>query len=278
MPTDYKNALRRMSYPYDISTYVRDGQLTLTRNEAAREVLTLDNRATDLKDAYDLKKRELRAEAERALEHAKELAARQRPPALSVVALAFDQSPPPLNGQGATSTSFRQFITRRPDKVPTAFVSYSHDSEVHARRVLELAQRLRADRVDCWIDQFEQGPAEGFPRWMVHQINCADVVLIICTQTYRRRFDGIEEHGKGLGATFEGNLILQELHDAGMRQRRFIPILLPGSTRENIPQALRGAESFEIPGAYDGLMDRVFGVGGVSPQPLGTPMEQRWTF
>ena len=278
MPTDYKNALRRMSYPYDISTYVRDGRLTFTRNEATQELHTLDNRARDLKDAYDSKKSELRAEAESALEHAKELAARQRPPAPSVVARALDQSAPLLIGQGATSTSIRQFITRRPDKVPTAFLSYSHDSEEHARRVLELAQRLRADCVDCWIDQFEQGPAEGFPRWMIHQINRADIVLIICTQTYSRRFDGIEEHGKGLGATFEGNLILQQLHDAGMRQLKFIPILLPGSTREYIPQALRGAESFEIPGAYGRLVNRIFGVGGVAPQPLGTPMGQRWTF
>lgn len=278
MPTDYKDALARMSCPYDVSAYVRDGQLTVTRDEAAREVLTLDKKAAELKEAYDSKKRELTVGAERALEDAKELAARQKPPALSVVARALGHSAPHHIGQGGTSTSIRELITRRPEKVPTVFVSYSHDSEVHASRVLELAQRLRADGVDCWIDQFEQGPAEGFPRWMVHQVNRADVVLIICTQTYRRRFDGIEEHGRGLGATFEGYLILQEIHDAGMRQRRFIPILPPESTRENIPQALRGAESFEIPGAYDRLVDRIFGVGGVSPHPLGTPMERRWTF
>ncbi len=102
--------------------------------------------------------------------------------------------------------------------------------------------------------------------------------LIICTQTYRRRFDGIEKRGKGLGATFEGNLILQELHDEGMRHRKFIPILLPDSTREDIPRVLRGAEWFEIPGAYGRLVDRIFGVGGVAPQPLGAPMAQKWTF
>ena len=278
MPPDYKNALARISRPYDISGYVRDGQLTSTRDDAAREVLALTKKATELKGAYDSKRGELSAEAERALVEVKQFAERQKPAALSVVARALGQAAPAPIAQGATTTSIQEFIARRPEKVPTVFVSYSHDSEMHAARVLELAQRLRADGIDCWIDQFEQGPAEGFPRWMVQQINCADVVLIICTQTYRRRFDGMEERGRGLGATFEGYLILQELHDAGMRQRRFIPIVLPESTRGDIPQALRGAESFEIPGTYDRLVDRIFGVGGVAPHPLGRPMERPWTF
>lgn len=278
MPPDYKDALRRMSYPYDISVYVRDGQLTATRDDAAREALNLGKKATELKGAYDSKKRELSAETERALAEVKELAAQQKPPALSVVARALGQAAAPFAAQGATSNTIRSIITRPPERLPTVFISYSHDSEVHAARVLELAQRLRADGIDCWIDQFEEGPAEGFPRWMVQQINRADVVLIICTQVYRRRFDGIEERGKGLGATFEGYLILQELHDTGMRQRRFIPIVLPESTRGDIPQALRGSGSFEIPDAYDRLVDRIFGVGGVAPHPLGRPMERPWTF
>jgi hypothetical protein len=158
------------------------------------------------------------------------------------------------------------------------FLSYSHDSALHAARVLELAQRLRAEGIDCWIDQFEQGPAEGFPRWMTQQINRADVVLIVCTPTYRRRFDGLEAQGEGLGVTFEGYLILQELYDASMRQRKFIPIVLPQSTREDIPQALRGTESFDIPGSYDLLVEQIFGVGDVAPHPLGTPAERRWSF
>lgn len=169
-------------------------------------------------------------------------------------------------------------ITKRPERVPTAFVSYSHDSDVHSKRVLELAQRLRADYIDCWIDQFEQGPAEGFPRWMVGQIDRADVVLVICTQTYRRRFDGKEKPGVGLGTTFEGGLIYREIYDSGMRQRKFIPILLPGSTREHIPPVLGSTEWFDIPGAYGRLVDRIFGWGGVDPQPLGAPVERQWTF
>ncbi len=33
------------------------------------------------------------------------------------------------------------------------FISYSHDSEVHKRRVRELAERLRAHQLEVLIDQ-----------------------------------------------------------------------------------------------------------------------------
>jgi hypothetical protein len=42
------------------------------------------------------------------------------------------------------------------------FISYSHDSIEHARLVLELAERLRADGVDAQLDQYVAGtPAKG---------------------------------------------------------------------------------------------------------------------
>jgi hypothetical protein len=47
---------------------------------------------------------------------------------------------------------------------PKVLISYSHDSPEHAEQVLELANRLRADGVDCTIDQYIIAPAEGWPR------------------------------------------------------------------------------------------------------------------
>jgi hypothetical protein len=84
------------------------------------------------------------------------------------------------------------------------FISYSHDSPSHAGRVLELAKRLRQEGVDAWIDLYEPHPAQGWPRWMQEQIENAAFVLAMCSLTYRRRFDGKEKSGQGLGATWEG--------------------------------------------------------------------------
>jgi TIR domain len=70
---------------------------------------------------------------------------------------------------------------------PIVFISYSHDSPEHADRVLALSDHLRADGIDCILDQYEDSPPEGFPRWMDRHIRAADFVLMICTPTYHRR-------------------------------------------------------------------------------------------
>ena len=67
---------------------------------------------------------------------------------------------------------------------PIVFISYSHDSQEHADRVLALSDHLRAGGIDCILDQYADSPPEGFPRWMDRQIRAADFVLMVCTPTY----------------------------------------------------------------------------------------------
>jgi hypothetical protein len=87
---------------------------------------------------------------------------------------------------------------------PKVLLSYSHDSPEHAQRVLELANHLRADGIDCTIDQYVVAPAEGWPRWMDKQIRNSDFVVMVCTETYYQRVMGEEESGKGLGYAGKG--------------------------------------------------------------------------
>ncbi len=44
-------------------------------------------------------------------------------------------------------------MTSAEPRPPTVFISYSHDSQEHADRVLELSDRLRADGIDCILRQ-----------------------------------------------------------------------------------------------------------------------------
>jgi hypothetical protein len=82
------------------------------------------------------------------------------------------------------------------------FISYSHDSPERAQHVLELAERLRKDGVDAQLDQCVVGtPPEGWPRWMLNQLDWASFVLVVCTETYYRRFRGHEERSEGRGRT-----------------------------------------------------------------------------
>jgi hypothetical protein len=49
---------------------------------------------------------------------------------------------------------------------------------------------------------------------MLNQIDWAEFILLVCTETYYRRFRGHEEPGKGKGVDWEGAVITQELYDA----------------------------------------------------------------
>jgi len=98
---------------------------------------------------------------------------------------------------------------------PIVFISYSHDSPEHSDRVLALSDRLRADGIDCILDQYEDSPPEGFPRWMDRNIRAADFVLMTCTPTYYRRVMGDEEPDKGHGVAWESTLIYQYIYNEG---------------------------------------------------------------
>jgi len=84
---------------------------------------------------------------------------------------------------------------------PKVFISYSHDSQEHRDRILALGNRLRAEGIDCNLDQYETSPSEGWPRWMINQLDWADFVLVICTEQYHRRFRGHEEPDRGRGVS-----------------------------------------------------------------------------
>jgi SEFIR domain-containing protein len=83
---------------------------------------------------------------------------------------------------------------------PKIFISYTHDSPAHEAKVLALANRLRGDGIDADLDQYQSFPPTGWIQWMKHQVRDAQFVLVVCTETYRRRADGDEKPGVGLGS------------------------------------------------------------------------------
>lgn len=162
-------------------------------------------------------------------------------------------------------------MTSVKSKCPKVFISYSHDSPEHMDRVLELSNRMRQDGIDCDIDQYEDSPTEGWPRWMIRQINKADFVLVICTGTYNRRFRGIEETGKGLGVKWEGAVVTQELYNAESDNTKFIPVVFFSDDLAHIPIILRGATCYDlsIEKGNEGLYRRLTGQRRVVKPDLG---------
>ncbi len=153
---------------------------------------------------------------------------------------------------------------------PRVFVSYSHDSEPHRERVLALANRLRREGIDAQLDRYAPHPPEGWPRWMQRQIEAADYILLVCTETFRRRFDGREEPGKGRGVSWEGLLAVQLLYENGTRNEKLIPLLFAGSGETDIPLPLRPYTHYRLPDGYEGLYRQLTGQPEVSPPALGS--------
>jgi hypothetical protein len=155
---------------------------------------------------------------------------------------------------------------------PRVFISYSHDSREHKDRVLNLADRLREeDGIDCNIDQYEMSPPEGWPRWMLNQIEEAEFVLVVCTEPYDRRFRGKEEAGKGRGATWEGAVITQELYEAQGKNTKFIPVVFSSQDLDFIPIVLRGVTEYRIytEEGYEDLLRHLTDQPWVQMPPLG---------
>ena len=136
---------------------------------------------------------------------------------------------------------------------------------------MALADRLRKDGVDAALDQYEGAPPDGWPLWMEHQIQGADFVLVICSETYFRRVERKEEPSKGQGVVWEINSIYNRLYSDKLLSEKFIPVLLEGASPDDIPHPLRGFTRYRVntePG-YDALYRRLTSQPLVSKPALG---------
>jgi tetratricopeptide (TPR) repeat protein len=133
-----------------------------------------------------------------------------------------------------------------PSQPPRVFISYSHDSELHSKRVLALANQLRGHGIETRIDQYVGDPDEGWPMWMRNQVLEADRVLLVFTETFARRFLGKEVEGSGLGVTFEGVVATQALYESGARNAKFRPVVFTEDDESFIPVELRRFNRYRV--------------------------------
>ena len=151
----------------------------------------------------------------------------------------------------------------------TVFISYSHDCDAHREKVLALSERLREDGIETILDQYVNGaPPEGWLRWMLNGLDAADSVIVVCTETYYRRFRGHEEPGKGKGVDWEGALITQEIYDRRSRTLKFVPVFLGTANEYWIPEPLRPGTHYSLTSesAYQRLYDCLLEQSGVEPR------------
>ncbi|WP_180235788.1 toll/interleukin-1 receptor domain-containing protein [Bacillus toyonensis] len=154
---------------------------------------------------------------------------------------------------------------------PKVFISYAHDTEIFSDKVLSFSNKLRADGIDANIDQYEDSPPEGWPRWMDNQIRTSDYVLVICTPTYLRKINKTEQK-TGKGVNWEINIVYQYLYDSYGNNTKFIPIIFDEFSQEDSPVPLRGATFYfpDNPQQYNKLLNRLMGIKSIKKPPLGS--------
>ena len=128
---------------------------------------------------------------------------------------------------------------------PTAVISYAHETDEHNQQVLDLSKRLISEGVDCTMDKYEVSPREGWPIWMQKTIDNSDFIIAVCTDTYKRRFEGNDPRGTGKGARWEGRLIQQILYEEGVNVR-VIPIVFDKADIVYIPSVLKSATHYDM--------------------------------
>lgn len=143
---------------------------------------------------------------------------------------------------------------------PKVFISYAWEDEPHKLWVKNFADRLLADGVDTYLDQYDLSLGARLPQYMETSIADADFVLVICTPTYKDKSD----KRKG-GVGYEGHIISAELLTQG-NEKKFIPVIRKGTTRSSLPSCLAGKLSVNLSDGnqyeehYQDLLSTLLGV------------------
>ncbi|MGA3037440.1 MAG: toll/interleukin-1 receptor domain-containing protein [Vulcanimicrobiaceae bacterium] len=129
-----------------------------------------------------------------------------------------------------------------------SYVRGSHDA-----KVLALAERLNTEGVPCDLDLFDPRPKGGWSRWMTEKMTGIDVVLVVCSQDYHKRYHLEQEDGIGKGVSFEGGMLGRRVLEAQGSEHGVVPIVFDRADLQWIPEFLRDETPFVLPEQFDDL-------------------------
>ena len=151
------------------------------------------------------------------------------------------------------------------------FISYAHESDELADNVLNFSNYLRSKGIDSEIDQYEESPPEGWPKWMIKQIQEADYVLVVCSKLFHERANDVTQTRDGLGVKWETNLILQQLYTMSTSNDKFIPIIFNSEDKDFIPLPLEPYTRYNVSRdtEKEKIKNRILGISKSKRPELG---------
>ena len=140
------------------------------------------------------------------------------------------------------------------------FISYSWDSEEHENNVLDLADSLRVHGIDCYLDRFEVSLAEGNQAWLRQQLEDSDYVIVVCTEEYKKSFQGKGELTQDNKITWKGFIINQVIYDrlSINTSNKFVPVIFAREASKHIPTEFRKYTYYLLDSEKLSLEDREY--------------------
>jgi len=102
---------------------------------------------------------------------------------------------------------------------PRVFISYSHDSAIHKKWVLEFATTLRNRGIDAILDQWDLKPGDDLPQFMEQNLQAADYAVMVCTRRY------VEKANAGEGGVGYEKMIMTSSSLTKISGNKVIPIV-----------------------------------------------------
>lgn len=131
-------------------------------------------------------------------------------------------------------------------KTPKVFISYAHESELLSDQVLAFSNELRSMGIDSEIDQYEEAPPQGWPKWMLQQIEEADYVLVVASSKYYARSKDYSSNSTGLGAKWETTQIIQNVYENVSNNTKYVPIFFGSDNQAYILDPLKPYTHYNI--------------------------------
>ncbi|HEX5401679.1 MAG TPA: SEFIR domain-containing protein, partial [Pseudonocardiaceae bacterium] len=127
-----------------------------------------------------------------------------------------------------------------PQREPTVFISYAHDSADHRLAVLTLAELLNRNGIEVILDQWAGADRKDWGAWALGHIISSDFVIIVASPDYQRVGDGVIATTNNPGAQSEAVVIRDQLHhDRPTWTRKLLPVVLPGHRIDEISSFLQ---------------------------------------
>lgn len=155
------------------------------------------------------------------------------------------------------------------EKNPTAFISYSWDSEEHKKWVLSFVSKLFSNGVEAYIDIFEtQTETVNLNNMMIKNIKEKDYTILILTEEYAKKADALQG-----GVGFETNMLIPFIMS---NLQKIIPIVRTKRDKSKaIPFYLTGvhyldfSDDKQFEKAFDELLHRIYKVDLIEKPKLG---------